>query len=311
MTGPTSSRFSGFTSGWMYEQWSRLAGMHPDEKIERDLARLFADYLNDQFHLSLVCTSKPDEDEHNKPAPDFAYTDEAKHVSVAFEVTRLYGERQRKDEEAWRRFSSSVEKKLSLSVRNRYYYLVIGEKLRVPKDADVCRAVAAELAKMEPGDRVDLSLILDGPLKAGRLPQPCSRVVVESIVRRPTVNFASKYADNLKEANVKLRDWRSKGYETFLLYDARMLNALFSEELEQFKDWHDTAYQCHKDGLADPREDGPCPFIYKDFDNIDHVAAIALVPSGVSVMSIWQRQQCRLPFPCDKRFFKPPGWHDD
>ncbi len=161
---------------------------------------------------------------------------------------------------------------------------------------------------MEPGDRVDLSLILDGPVRARCYPH---KVAVVPIVMRPMVNFTSKYADNLKEANVKLRDWRSEGYETFLLYDARMLDALFSEELEPFKDSHGTAYQCHKDGVADPREDGPCPFVYKDFDNIDHVAAIGLEPSGVSVMSIWQRQQCRLPFRNNQRFFKPPGWHDD
>jgi len=297
-------------NSWMRSEWARLAGTSSHGEIARDLADAFVQDLNSQLGSSLAFACAPDTEQRNAPAPDLAYVDRNQGVSVALEITRLYDRQFKECQAGWSRFARNVEQELSAAQSHYHYYLIIPEELPAPVSHAEAHTVARALAAM-PDEGIDLGAILGASVRAGRRQQATRVASVEAIVLKPAHYSSRLYTKTLREANAKLADWHLNSYETFLLYDGRMIDTLSSHLLDPWGPSHDAAYMYAARNLGDPRLDG-CPFSYEDFSNVDHVIALHLSESGLSATGLWRHPSCQLPqrLP-DKWIIRPANWYED
>jgi len=221
-----------WTNSWMVEEWLRLARMEQDsdgtsrhEAIARDAADLLVSNLNDQHHLSLAFESAPDTTDHHNPTPDCIYADRARGLRVAIEVTRLYDQSREQCRAQWERFLGCVEP------ASRFEYICMGRTGMPPAKpkqrhcAQEAVGTVLQKALFEGRESVDLESIFGFPVRVGGL-RECSSAARPAVVVLGDAHLPpSSYAETLREANGKLREWARQGHETMLVFDARFLGS--------------------------------------------------------------------------------------
>ncbi|MGD0113520.1 MAG: hypothetical protein ABSD48_16815 [Armatimonadota bacterium] len=259
--------------------------------LEWDLADVLVRDLNSRYHLSLGRVRAPDEDNRSTPAPDCLYSDPKASVAVVMEVKRLYDQARQQAHRHWQRLCRRLNELLTPCVPDGDYYLMITGNARALMDK--CEEVAARLAKLKNTKGCDLSCFFGGRVVARRSGVLVGGVSVWHSMPEAPANFERKYVEHLRSANRKLSGWRAQGYETCLLYDARLIDALDSDAVEHFVKAHKHAYR---------KRDAPtwapsnlCPLVYDDFSEIDHVVVFGLTGDGVAATSLWKHEPpCHL-----------------
>jgi hypothetical protein len=288
----------------------RLGQIKSHQVLAKDLADVFVGGLNGGLSLNLKYEYSPDEIEHQSKAPDYIYTDERTSLSIVLEVTRLYDKNYKKRSEAWLRFSRRVREKMPQAAPEYFVITVSGDMKELP-EFDACDLVVEKLSTMKESS-LSLESVFNGGVRALRLDLHPETVTIESLVLQRETDFSDKYVENLRESNSKLESYHKEGYETFLLYDARMMDTLPSVAIECFDNWHDIAYQSEISKLGDPMSySSLCPFNYSYFSEIDHIIVLGLNSSGVEAASLWKHTKCRLGASGIPTTIKPAGWYDD